>query len=121
LPVDVVDDVVGADQHAGAALAAAAVGHHLVHHLLEGDLRHPVRTLAQAPRQRKRRGGRLAGRQAVCEDRFMPRLRLVAPILVLALATLAHAGARRTGWVGPQPGGRPPQPPMYLSAAAAPP
>ena len=35
LAVDVVDDVVRADQHAGAALAAAAVGDDLVHHLLE--------------------------------------------------------------------------------------
>ena len=43
LAVDVVDDVVGADQHAGAALAAAAVRHHLVHHLLERDVRHAAR------------------------------------------------------------------------------
>src|SRR5207247_8974116 len=35
LAVDVVDDVVGADEDAGAALAAAAEVDHLVHHLLE--------------------------------------------------------------------------------------
>src|SRR5262249_60819486 len=55
LALDVVDDVVRADEHARAALAAAAEGDHLVHHLLEGDLRHDGRTLAQRCRQRKRR------------------------------------------------------------------
>ena len=40
LTVDVVDDVVRADQHAGAALAAAPVADHLVHHLLEAGV-HP--------------------------------------------------------------------------------
>jgi hypothetical protein len=38
LAVDVVDDVVGADENAGAALAAAAERHHLVHHLLEARM-----------------------------------------------------------------------------------
>src|SRR5438034_523671 len=38
LPVDVVDDVVRADEDAGAALAAAPVGDHLVHHLLEARM-----------------------------------------------------------------------------------
>src|SRR5205814_10515071 len=41
--VDVVDDVVGADEHAGAALAAAPVRHDLVHHLLEGRGLHESR------------------------------------------------------------------------------
>src|SRR5262245_13187132 len=56
LALDVVDDVVRADEHARAALAAAAESDHLVHHLLEGDVRHDGRTLAQRCRQRKRRG-----------------------------------------------------------------
>src|SRR4030095_13505685 len=43
LGVDVVDNVVRTDQHAGAALAAAAEGHHLVHHLLEGHVGHDAR------------------------------------------------------------------------------
>src|SRR5262249_22894939 len=60
LRVDVVDDVVRTHQHAGAALAAAAEGHHLVHHLLEGDVRHAAGTLAQQFTQRKRRGPALA-------------------------------------------------------------
>src|SRR5262249_62396893 len=55
LALDVVDDVVRADEHARAALAAAAEGDHLVHHLLEGDVRHDGRTLAYRCRQRKRR------------------------------------------------------------------
>src|SRR5262249_42725877 len=54
LAVDVVDDVVRTDEHARAALAAAAEGNHLVHHLLEGDLPHDGRTLAYRYRQRKR-------------------------------------------------------------------
>src|SRR5262249_58375925 len=54
LAVDVVDDVVRTDEHARAALAAAAEGNHLVHHLLEGDLPHDARTLAYRSRQRKR-------------------------------------------------------------------
>src|SRR4029077_1623100 len=55
LAVDVVDDVVRADEHARAALAAAPEGDHLVHHLLEGDVPHDGRTLAYRCRQRKRR------------------------------------------------------------------
>src|SRR5262245_27432983 len=39
LPVDVVDDVVRADEHAGAALAAAPVVDDLVHHLPEARIR----------------------------------------------------------------------------------
>src|SRR5262249_14412730 len=56
LAFDVVDDVVRTDEHARAALAAAAEGNHLVHHLLEGDLPlpHDGRTLAYRCRQRKR-------------------------------------------------------------------
>ena len=43
LAVDVVDDIVGADEHAGAALAAAPIRHDLVHHLLEGRRLHESR------------------------------------------------------------------------------
>src|SRR6185369_13454832 len=48
LAVDVVDDVVGTHEHAGAALAAAAECDDLVHHLLEGDVRHGGRTVRSA-------------------------------------------------------------------------
>ena len=58
LAVDVVDDVVRADEHAGAALAAAAVRHDLVHHLLERGDRHARQTLVVGiPRCQLRGGG----------------------------------------------------------------
>src|SRR5205809_4650271 len=82
LPVHVVDDVVRADQHAGAALAAASVGDDLIHHLLEARmLDHRADTI------RRRFAVSIAGRKPyyhapMLSDAELRVLRAVAEALI---------------------------------------
>src|SRR5439155_1086976 len=82
LPVDVVDDVVRADEDAGTALAAAPVGDHLVHHLLEARmLDHRADTI------RRRFAVSIAGRKPyyhppMLSDAELRVLRAVAEALI---------------------------------------